>query len=105
MVSSTRATTVRRLGRIATVGALALLLAGVLATPAEAMTRSEAFQLAQTMVGMCANVGGDPWVEAGSTGNGGGYAVLCTWPDGHSDWMWYDWDFENDENDYRDEHH
>jgi hypothetical protein len=107
MVSSTRTTTVRRLGRITTVGALALLLAGVLASPAEAMRRSEAFSLAQQLVNICASAGADTWVESGSTGNGGGYAVLCTWPDGQTDYAWYDWDFEPSpsENDYRNEHH
>ena len=79
MTTSARARAGRRIGRIAAVGAVALILAGTAAAPAEARTRRQAVYLANSAIGACFELGGDPWVDEG----GGGFSFICTWEDGN----------------------
>lgn len=71
----------RRIGRIAAVGAVALVLAGTMAAPAEAMRRRDAVGGANMAIGYCFNGGGDP----NSYEYGGTIYVSCTYDDGSVD--------------------
>jgi hypothetical protein len=67
-----------RIGRIAAVGAGALLLAGAAAAPAEAMPRSSAADWVHLAIYWCDFVGGDPYVaEIGNSFN-----FACVFQDG-----------------------
>lgn len=60
VTSFTAPATRRRIGRIVAVGAVALVLAGSVASPAEAMRRSSAVMDANMVIGMCFDGGGTP---------------------------------------------
>jgi hypothetical protein len=68
----------RRIGQIAAVGAVALVLAATMASPAAAMRRYTAVQYANSTVSSCFYNGGD----ADSYEYGGTIYVSCTWEDG-----------------------
>jgi hypothetical protein len=70
----------RRIARIAAVGAVALVLAGAVASPAEA-SRRQAVGAANQAVGTCFYNGGDP----NAYEYGGTVYVSCTWEDGSVD--------------------
>jgi hypothetical protein len=78
VVSNLMAPVGRRIGQIAAVGAVALVLAGAVASPAEAMRRRDAVSGANIAVGYCFNGGGDP----NSYEYGGTIYVSCTYDDG-----------------------
>jgi hypothetical protein len=86
MPAATSVWTRRRLGRIAAVGAVALVLAGAVAAPAEAR-RSDAVTAANLAVGMCFSNGGDP--NAYETG--GAIYVTCTWEDGSVTTLYFEY--------------
>lgn len=78
MATSTTARGGRRIGRIAAVGAVALVLAGTAAAPSAAMTRSE---MARTVHGhhhMCYELGGQSFVYD----FGGVVSMGCLYGDG-----------------------
>jgi hypothetical protein len=68
----------QRIGRIAALGAVALVLAGVVATPAEARTRESARAVARADGGMCAETGGYHSVRD----TGSSVQMLCYYDDG-----------------------
>ena len=91
MAISTTTTTARvprRLGRLAAVGAVALVLAGAAASPAEAVTRRGAATMTNTAIGICFEAGGDPIVEEG----GGSFVLSCYQEDGSYWWDSYEYD-------------
>ena len=104
MTTLMRTQTTQRIGRIAAVGAVALLLAGAVMTPAEAMRRRESVKLVNDAMGACMDLGGDPAAEEatgmlnpeGSEGSlGGGFSFSCLMPDGSNIWTWIP--YTNDE--------
>jgi hypothetical protein len=80
-----------RIGRLAAVGAAALLLAGVVATSAEARPRSAAVSQVNGAIGLCFWVGGDPYVYEFP----GSFSFGCLFEDGRADW--YDFDYYESE--------
>lgn len=68
----------RTVGRIAAVGAVGLVLAGAVATPAEARTRREARNTANNDGGMCFETGGSHY----ATDSGFSFQMACVWEDG-----------------------
>jgi hypothetical protein len=84
----------RTIGRIAAVGAVALLLVGTTAGPVGAMRRSEAqaIKRANAFVNRCLAAGGDPAAEHGMTGNGGVWSVICDYPNGESLFLMFPYD-------------
>jgi hypothetical protein len=93
MQISATSPTRQRLGRIAAVSALALLLAGSIATPAGAMKRSQVVRIVNGAIGLCFSSGGYPDVEESPVN--GGFSVACYWDDGSSAWGWYDYEDED----------
>jgi hypothetical protein len=78
VVTNFTAPTRRRVVQMAAVGAVALVLAGTVASPAEAMRRRDAVEDANNAVGMCFNGGGNPdSYEYGST-----VYVSCSYENG-----------------------
>ena len=71
---------IQTIGRIAAVGAVALVLAGSAAS-VEARPRSDAVRLANRMIANCFVNGGEP--DAGDEGYGIGFT--CAYPDGRVD--------------------
>jgi hypothetical protein len=92
MQNATRATTAQRLGRIVVGGAVALLLAGSMADTTEAMKRSQAARMVNHAVGWCFSMGGDPVVQDMA---GAGYGLARFWEDGGNDFMWFDYENED----------
>ncbi len=78
---------IRTIGRIAAVGAVALVLAGSAAS-VEARPRSDVVRTANRMIASCFSGGGDANVED----NGSGMSYSCVWADGteSSYWLAYD---------------
>jgi hypothetical protein len=73
----------RQLGRIAAVGAVALVLVGTMAVPAEAQRRSEAVVRVNRAIEICFAAGGDPDTEEIGTS----FRVDCLFPDNPgADW-------------------
>lgn len=70
----------RRIGQIAVVGAVALVLAGAVASPAEARRRM-AENAANHAIGLCFVNGGNPDAYT----YGGTIYVSCAWEDGSVD--------------------
>lgn len=68
---------IRTIGRIAAVGAVALVLAGS-ATSVEARPRSDVVRTANRMIASCFSGGGDANVED----HGNGMTYTCAWSDG-----------------------
>jgi hypothetical protein len=68
----------RRIGRIAAVGAVALVLVGAVATPVEARTRESARAVLRGEVKICSETGG----RFASTDTGASFMVACVWGDG-----------------------
>jgi hypothetical protein len=77
VVTNLKAPAGRRIAQLATVGAVALVLTGAMASPAEA-SRREAVRAANHAIGMCFHNGGDPNVYEG----GGKITITCTSEDG-----------------------
>lgn len=78
VVTNLTAPTRRRVAQIAAVGAVALVLAGAVSSPAEAMRRRDASVMANSAIGMCFDGGGDP----NSYEYGGTIYVSCTYENG-----------------------
>lgn len=78
----------RRIVQVAAVGAIALVLAGTVASPADAMRRRDAVIDANNAIGTCFDNGGDP----NSYEYGGAIFVSCTWEDGSVDTVGFDYD-------------
>ena len=85
------------MGRIAAVGAVALVLAGTVAVPTEAMQRRVSVGLVNDAMGACWDAGGDPAAAEGTgilnpegeEGSiGGGFSVSCLMPNGSNIWTW-----------------
>jgi len=78
---------IRTIGRIAAVGAVALVLAGSAAS-VEARTRSDAVRIANRVISSCFVSGGEP--DAGDIGYG--ISFTCAYPDGtvDDDVIYYD---------------
>ena len=70
----------RRIGQIAAVGAIALVLTTAVASPADAR-RSEAERAANLAISYCFNQGGNPGADI----YGGTIYVSCSWDDGTID--------------------
>lgn len=77
--------TVRNLGRLLVVAAVAALLAfGLGAGPAGAAPRSETVKRANQLIDICFGQGGEPTVFMDQSGDR--IVVLCTYPDGTGDY-------------------
>ncbi|MGH2550051.1 MAG: hypothetical protein ACRDHN_11700 [Thermomicrobiales bacterium] len=73
-------TSMRTIGKLAMVLAVAVLLLGGLATPAGATPRSQGVAQANDFVLGCTSAGGDPVVIMDTTGEN--LTVICRFPDG-----------------------
>jgi ferric-dicitrate binding protein FerR (iron transport regulator) len=73
----------RRIGRIAALGVVALVLAGAVATPVEARTRQQAIRTANGDARMCAEIGGSQV----RTDTGSSIQMICML-DGERFWDW-----------------
>ncbi len=70
----------RRIGQLAAVGAMALVLTTAVVSPADAR-RSEAERAANLAISYCFNQGGNPGADV----YGGTIYVSCSWEDGTID--------------------
>jgi hypothetical protein len=79
----------RTIGRWATVGAVALILAGAVAAPAGAMRRSQAVRMVNQIIWDCFSIGGDPYVEEAT---GAGFVFTCWYEDGSVNTLEFEYD-------------
>lgn len=81
----------RIVGRLAAVGAIALILAGSAVVPAAARDRSDVVWSVNYAIGVCVGGGGDPFV----TEHGNEFILFCVFEDGNQ--FTSEWTYEDDD--------